>query len=129
MTPDPAPPTMAGWNLALRFALEVTALFGLGFAAWKLVSGPARIAAVVVVPVVAAALWTVFNVVGDPSRSGSAPVEVAGWTRLVVELAVLGAGAAAIVVAGRRDIGFVYAALVAFHYAVSMSRVQWLLGI
>lgn len=129
MTPDPAPPTMAGWNLALRFGLELTALFGLGFAAWKLLSGPVRMAAIVIVPVIAAVLWTVFNVVGDPSRSGAAPVEVPGWTRLIVELAVLGAGAAAIVVAGRRDIGVVYAALIVFHYAVSMSRVQWLLSV
>ncbi|MDH3303457.1 MAG: YrdB family protein [Acidimicrobiia bacterium] len=129
MSPEVAPPTMAGWNLALRFGLELVALFGLGFAAWKLTSGPVRPAAVVILPVFAATLWTVFNVVGDPSRSGAAPVEVPGWTRLVIELAVLGAGAVAIFLAGRQDLGLAHGAVIIFHYAVSWPRVQWLLGI
>lgn len=120
------PPTMAAWNLALRFGLELGALAGLGLAAWRLTSGPIRWAAVALVPVTAAAVWGVFNVLNDPSRSGAAPIEVNGWTRLAIELLILGAGAAAIAFAGRRDIGIVFAVLIAFHYATSTNRIAWL---
>jgi len=119
------PPTMAGWNLALRFGLELGALAGLGFAAWTLTSGPLRWAAVAVVPIAAATIWGVFNVLDDPSRSGAAPVEVGGWARIVIEVLILGGGAAA-VTAGRRDIGIVFAALIAVHYAASWNRLEWL---
>jgi len=120
------PPTMAAWNLALRFGLELGALAGLGLAAWKLTSGPVRWAAVALVPIAAAAVWGVFNVLNDPSRSGAAPIEVSGWTRLAIELLILGGGAAAITFAGRREIGIVFALLIAVHYAASTSRVEWL---
>ncbi len=43
------PPTMAGWNLALRFGLELGALVGLGYGAWKLAPGLTRWPAVVAV--------------------------------------------------------------------------------
>jgi hypothetical protein len=117
---------MAGWNLALRFGLELAALAGFGLAAWKLTSGPLRWAAVIVVPLTAAVIWGVFNVVDDPSRSGQAPVEVNGWTRLAIELLILGGGAAAFALAGRSEIAIVFAVLIAVHYATSMSRLQWL---
>jgi hypothetical protein len=120
------PPTMAGWNLALRFGIELGALAGLGLAAWKLTSGPVRLAAVILVPITAAAIWGVFNVLNDPTRSGTAPIKVNGWTRLAIELLILGGGAVAIVYAGRRDIGIVFAVLIAVHYAASNSRVEWL---
>ncbi len=121
------PPSMAGWNLALRFGLELGALAGLGAAAWSLSSGPIRWAAVIAVPVAAAAVWGIFNVLNDPSRSGAAPIEVTGWTRLGIELLVLGGGAAALVVFGPRELGVVFSVLIVAHYAASWSRVEWLI--
>ncbi|MCL4158149.1 UNVERIFIED_CONTAM: hypothetical protein GTU68_013804 [Idotea baltica] len=118
---------MAGWNLALRFGLELGALVGFGLAAWKLTSGPVRWIAVVLVPVAAAVIWGVFNVLDDPSRSGKAPVEVNGWTRLAIELLILGGGALAFALAGYRGIGIAFLVLIIFHYAASISRVQWLI--
>ena len=120
------PPSMAGWNLALRFGLELAALSGLGLAAWRLTSGPLRWAAVTLIPLTAATIWGVFNVLNDPSRSGAAPIEVNGWTRLAIELVILGGGAAAIALAGRRDLGIAFVALILFHYAASTSRIEWL---
>jgi hypothetical protein len=120
------PPSMASWNLALRFGLELGALAGLGIAAWKLTSNPIRWAVVIALPVAAAIVWGVFNVLDDPSRSGAAPVEVSGWIRLAIELAVLGGGAAALAIAGRRDIGIAFAVLIAVHYAASWTRIEWL---
>jgi hypothetical protein len=107
--------------------LELAALGGLGLAAWKFTSGPIRWAAVIAVPVGAAATWGVFNVLDDPSRSGAAPVEVRGWTRLAIELLILGGGAAAVAFAGRRDIGIAFAVLIAVHYAASWDRAEWLI--
>ena len=121
------PPQMAGWNLALRFGLEVAALAGLATVAWRLTAGPLRWAAVIGVPVVAAVAWGVFNVPGDPSRSGNAPIVVPGGIRLAVELAVLGAGAAGFLLRGPRFAGLALAALVVVHYAASAPRVGWLL--
>jgi hypothetical protein len=123
------PPTMAGWILALRFSLELSALAGLGFAAWKLTPGSLRWAAVTLVPIAAAVIWGVFNVLDDPSRSGSAPVEVNGWTRLAIEVVVLGGGAAALALAGRPKIGIVLAVLIAAHYAASWPRIDWLVQV
>ena len=120
------PPTMAGWNLGLRFVLELTALTGLAAATWKLGSGPARWVGVVVVPVTAAVIWAVFNVLNDPSRSGAAPVEVDGWARLTLELAILGGGAAAVGFAARPELGMVFGLAIIGHYLVSLDRLEWL---
>ena len=122
------PPEMAGWNLALRFALEIGALIGLGIAAWQSTSGPARWIAAIAVPLAAAALWGTFNVLDDPSRSGEAPVEVAGWLRLVIELTILGGGAVAIGIVAGRVAGIGFAVLILVHYAASWSRIQWLMS-
>jgi hypothetical protein len=119
---------MSAWNLALRFALEVGALIALAIAAWTLTSSPVRWAAVVVVPAIAVASWGIFNVLDDPSRSGQAPVEVAGWLRLAIEFAVLGGGAAALALAGQPLVALGMALLLVVHYAASWSRVTWLLG-
>jgi hypothetical protein len=121
------PPEMAGWNLALRFGLELGALAGLGAAAWHLTSGSIRWIAVIIVPVLAAVIWGVFNVLDDPSRSGEAPVEVAGWVRLCIELVILGGGAAGFYIAGQRNIAIAFAILIIFHYGTTWNRIQWLL--
>ncbi len=117
---------MAGWNLGLRFVLELAALAGLAAAAWSLTPGPSRWLAVVVVPLVAAGAWVVFNLVGDPSRSGNAPVEVSGPTRLGVELVILGAGTAALGVAVQPLLGLAVAVLLGLHHLASWQRLAWL---
>jgi len=119
---------MAGWNLTLRFGLELAALFGFGAAAWTQVGGPMRWVAVVVAPLLAATAWGVFNVIDDPSRSGNAPVEVPGWSRLAIEFVILGGGVAAMAIAGRPTIALVLAVLIVVHYAVAWRRVQWLIA-
>ncbi len=120
------PPTMSGWNLALRFGLELAALTGLASAAWKLGSGPTRWIGVVIVPVTAAIIWAMFNVLEDPSRSGAAPVEVNGWVRLILELAILGGGAAAVAFAARPELGIGLGLTILAHYLVSLDRIEWL---
>lgn len=119
---------MPGWNLGLRFGLEVVALVALGAAAWTHAPGPWRWPAAAVVPLAAAAAWATFNVIDDPSRSGAAPVEVPGAIRLALELAILGAGAVGLAVAGRSDLAGITAVAIAVHYASSWPRIGWLLA-
>src|SRR4051794_24962957 len=91
------PPSIPPWQLVIRFALEMGSLFAVGTFARAAV-GPTALgwAAAVAVPTALAIVWGTFAVPGDPSRSGNAPVRVPGWLRLVIELAVFGAGAASL---------------------------------
>lgn len=113
---------MRGWNLVLRFVLELACLLGIGVAGW-LVTPALGIAG----SVAAAAAWGVFAVPDDPSRSGKSPVPVHGWVRLLVELAVFIGGAAAWLVAGRWAVSVIIAALLVLHHVVAWPRLRWLL--
>jgi len=118
---------MPAWNLALRFGLELAALTALGSGAWTVASGPLRWVAVVALPLTAIVAWGAFNVVGDPSRSGAAPIAVSGPVRLSLELTVLVGGALALAVSGQRGLGSVLVLLIVLQYATSWDRVRWLL--
>ena len=118
---------MTPLNLALRFALELTALAGIGMWAWQSGDGFWRYLFAFGSVVAAMALWGVFNVPDDPSRSGHAPVVVAGWVRLILELCILCAGAAGLYLSGYKLIGSATFILIAAHYAFSLDRIAWLL--
>ncbi len=119
---------MAGWNLALRFGLEIAALAGLATAGWQLGAAPWQWVAAIAVPLLTAVAWATFNVPGDPSRSGAAPVVVPGGVRLGLELAVLAAGSAGFLTSGYRAAGLALGALILVHYASSIPRIRWLLS-
>jgi hypothetical protein len=114
-------------NLALRFALELTALGGMGMWASRSVQGGARYLLALLVPLAAACVWGVFAVPGDPSRSGRAPVPVPGAVRLCLELAFFTFGAWTLSRTGRPAWGLSLAAVTVLHYALSYDRVRWLL--
>ena len=69
-------------NLALRFFLEIAALSGFGAMIWHLFSGWWRPFLLAVVLGGLMAVWGVFAVPDDPSRSGNAPVPIPGLLRL-----------------------------------------------
>jgi len=122
------PPAMRASNLAIRFGLELAALTGLGLAAWSETTGATRPVVTLAAPLTAAALWGTFNVLGDPSRSGRAPVEVSGRVRLGLEGFIFGSGWLAYGIAAYPVIGAVLAALTVLHYVVARDRVRWLLS-
>jgi hypothetical protein len=74
-------------NLALRFILEIAALFALGYWGWTQHDGVWRFVWGIGLVILAAVIWGTFAVPDDPSRSGNAPVPVPGALRLVIELA------------------------------------------
>lgn len=114
-------------NLALRFLLELAALAGFAIWAWNFASGWWRIALALLVIVVAMALWGIFAVPNDPSRSGNAPIPIPGLMRLVLELGILLGGVYAWHLSGFSSIAYILGALVVVHHILSVDRIKWLL--
>lgn len=114
-------------NLALRFVLELVAMFGLGWWGWSLTDGWIRIVLAVLFVVAAAGIWGTFAVPDDPSRSGQAPVPVRGWVRLLIELLMFCGGVIGLIVAEQTPIGIALLMGVVIHYLLSLDRIRWLL--
>jgi hypothetical protein len=115
-------------QLGLRFVLEVAALVLIGRGAARQVPEAWATFAALGAPALAAALWVTFAVRGDPSRSGRAPVPVPGPVRLLLEVAVFGAGAVSLVSEGQHGLAVVYGALVVAHHVGTTARLRWLLA-
>lgn len=115
---------MTSANAVLRFILEVAALVLLSLWGWESAGWLLGLG----LPIIAAAVWGIFNVPGDPSRSGKAPVPVPGSVRLVIEGAIfIAATAAAWAVFGILP-ATLFVVVVASHYARSGARIRWLLS-
>lgn len=114
-------------NLAVRFLLEIAALIALGYWGWTWGQGALRYLLAIGAPLLAAVLWGVFAVPGDRSRSGSAPVPVAGWMRLLLELAFFGFAIWGLYVAGATTAAWLLGGVVLVHYGLSYDRILRLL--
>lgn len=115
-------------NLALRFGLELAALVALGYAGRRSSSGLGGAVVMVLVPLVAATLWGLFNVPGDPSRSGKAPVVVPGALRLLLELGFFSTATFALLRTEQRTLAALLGFATCLHYALSWDRIKWLLA-
>ena len=115
-------------NLGFRFLLELAALIALAVWGWSISAGAMRVVAALAAPIVAAAMWGLFNVPGDPSRSGAAPIQVRGAVRLVGELAFFALAAWALAASGHASLGIALSVAVAIHYAISYDRIAWLVA-
>lgn len=113
-------------NLAVRFALELCALFNLGLWGWRQRDDGLRIVIALAVPIVCAVLWGTFAVPNDPTRSGSAPVPVPGVLRLALELGFFGSAAWALYDMGFATLTAIFGMAVALHYLLSYDRLTWL---
>ena len=113
-------------NLGVRFILELITLVMAGYWGWQK-GGQLKYVWVAVLPIVLMAVWGTFAVPDDPSRSGNAPVPVAGVVRLVIELMVLGLGVYFLRTSLAGVWWWVYGSAIVVHYLVSWDRVLWLL--
>jgi len=111
-------------NLALRFVLELIVLFASASWAWKLANS---ILLTVIAPVSIAVIWGVFNVKGDPSRSGKAVVEVPGIIRLIIEFLIFGAGTWFLYQSNYKIQAWLFLVVVILHYILSLDRIKWLI--
>lgn len=111
-------------NLGVRFALELAALWALGYWGWVAHAGPAKYLWSVGLVCLAAAAWGSFRV---PNDGGPPVVVVSGRVRLLIEAAVFGGASIALLASGRRSLAIVLAVVVVLHYLVSYDRVLRLL--
>lgn len=114
-------------NMLLRVLLELATLVAVGYWGWTLSDGIGRYLLALGLPAVLAAIWGVFAVPDDPSRSGNAPFPVPGSVRLFLELVILALGALAIWRVGHPWLGVFFAGLILVHYFLSIDRIRWLL--
>lgn len=101
-------------------------LISLGMWGWAQGEGASRIFYSLATPILAAALWGLFAVPDDPSRSGKAPMPVPGWTRIILELVLFSVAVLALYTLRYPVIAFVFALAVVGHYVWSFGRMVWL---
>ena len=115
-------------NLMVRFLLEMTTLVAAGMWGWKIDDGWIRYLWALGIPILLAILWGIFAVPNDPSRSGSAPVPIPGWLRLLLELLIFTIGAWSLYATGHSMSSSIFVIVVIIHYGFSYDRILWLLS-
>jgi hypothetical protein len=113
-------------NLAVRLLLEIAALIALGRWGWVQGEGFLRYVLALGIPILAAVLWGTLAVPDDPSRSGRAPIKIAGWIRLLLELGFFGLAALALFRTSLPSLGWALGIAVLVHYVLSYDRILWL---
>ena len=113
-------------NLVFRLMLEIFALIVVGLWGWSLGEKSFKYVLAFVLPLIIAAVWGIFAVPDDPSRSGNAPVPVPGIIRLLLELGIF--GLACWILFDLEHTIFAYALLISvfIHYLISYDRILWL---
>jgi len=115
-------------NLALRFFLELTALYAMGFWGWRTQhTGFVHYLLMIGLPLLAAFIWGTFRVPADASANGKAPVAIPGWVRLMLELVFFSFGTFCFFDADAEMTGWVFGIASLFHYTLSYNRILWLL--
>ncbi len=118
---------MNALNLLLRFLLEILALTAVGIWGWEQGTQWTQWLFAIILPIVFAMIWGLFNVPDDPSRSGKAPIQISGLLRLILELALFSFAIMALFHLEYQALSLGYAAIISFHYVASYKRIKWLL--
>jgi hypothetical protein len=113
-------------NMFVRLLMEVAAILMFGFWGYLHFDSWIRIVMTIGLPLLFAALWGVFAVRNDPSRSGKTVIQTPGLIRLMLELVLFGAATWMILDLGFLLVGKIYGGIVILHYIVSYDRVIWL---
>lgn len=111
-------------NLALRFILELLALYIVGYWGYTKGEGVYKYIFMLLIPLILATAWAVFRVPGDPGR---APVAVNGIIRLTIEASVFGIAVFALFDTGYDKYGWILLAVLIVHYAISYDRLFWII--
>ena len=114
-------------NLALRFLLELAAIFVFGFWGHSQAGDGTGVLLAVLFPLLFAVLWGVFAVRGDPSRSGKTVVQTPGILRLLLELGLFGLAAWMLLDLDYSLLALILGLTVIIHYIFSFDRITWLL--
>lgn len=114
-------------NLAVRFLLELAALYAFGRWGWFQRTDVWRYFLMIGIPLFAAVLWGVFRVPGDASASGNAVVAVQGWVRLLLEIGFFSFATYSFFATGLSNVGWIFGIITLIHYIISYDRILWLL--
>ncbi len=115
-------------NLTVRFLLEISALISFGIWGFNQTSGWQKYLLAIVIPLLFAALWGIFAVPNDPSRSGSAPVVIPGVFRLILELLFFFFAVYCVNNLGYVKLSVIFGVMTILHYIVSYDRIVWLVS-
>ena len=115
-------------NLLIRFLLEISALVLLGMWGWRQSEGVLRFVFAIGLPIILAAVWGIFAVPNDPSRSGSAPIVTPGLLRLAIELGFFAFATWSAYDMKFTNASLVFGIIVMLHYIASYDRIAWLLS-
>jgi len=115
-------------NLAVRFLLEMSALVSVGIWGWKYSDGWLQYILSFGTPIILAAIWGIFAVPGDPSRSGKTLIETPGILRIAIEIGVFYFATWSLYEIGLNKISIAFGAIVLIHYIISYDRIKWLMS-
>lgn len=115
-------------NLTIRFILEISALISIGMWGWEQSDGWLRLTLAVGIPFILAAIWGIFAVPNDPSRSGKAPIVTPGIIRFGIELGFFAFAAWSLYDIGFIKISWTFSIIVVLHYLISYDRIKWLMS-
>lgn len=108
-------------NLALRFILELAALFFIGRWGWVSFDGLWRYVAAIGLPLIAATIWGIFRV---PDDGGAPTVRVSGVVRLLIEAIFFGFAIWGLFDSGATTMGWIFSGITLLHYIISYDRIQ-----
>lgn len=114
-------------NMAVRFLLELVAIFIVSFWGYHHSENVPGILYAILLPIGFVLLWGIFAVPGDPSRSGKTVVKTPGLIRLLLELFLFTAATYMMYDLGYSNVWWVFGCIVLIHYSISYERVRWLL--
>lgn len=121
--------TSSSWvraTLGLRLLIEIGLFAGIVGAASMNYEGATVWIASVVGIVVTAAIWGVFAVPNDPSRSGKTVVVTPGLVRLIIELSLFGVVTAWLAIGEGYIPAAVLGGATVVHYVSWPARIRWL---
>ncbi|HQY31050.1 MAG TPA: DUF2568 domain-containing protein [Thermomicrobiales bacterium] len=108
--------------LGVRFVLEIAMWTGCAMLGWHVLGWLGAIAGLVI----STGLWGLFGVRHDGVRQDP-PIEIPGWARLVLELALFGIGAWGIWLVWSRAAAETYLTFVVITNGLMWERCRWLL--
>ena len=119
--------TLVRATLGLHLLIEIGLFAGIVAAASMNYDGTTVWIASVVGIIATAAIWGVFAVPNDPSRSGKTVVVTSGLVRLVIELSLFGVVTAWLAIGEGYIPAVVLGGATVVHYVSWPARIRWLL--
>jgi hypothetical protein len=106
--------------LTLMFLLELAMLAALAYWGWTQHEGLLRVLLAIGLPVIAAVLWGIFRVPGEPN---DAVVAVRGIVRLVLELGLFALAVILLAASNQPTTAAIFGGLVLLEYGLSYDRI------